>query len=305
MNKYVTLIGLGAVGAPLANLLYHTYKNDFALLSSEDFLPTLKNLYINGVAFEPNIYCRREQLKKKIGIVFICVKNYQIEAVSCLLKELIDDETVIVPLQNGVYSFEFFLSKFPNNVILEGFAQGPNTIVTENIYTYQKPGSFHIGSSTVAWKVSAKNAVDVMKEAKVDSYYEEDIQHQVWKKLMLNVAGNAITALTGIDYCLFAKSNDTQELCRNVMEEFSLVAGAVGISITNKDIDDIINYFLSFKVSKKTSMLEDVTHLRQTENDFIAGYISKLAQKNGIKVPHIDTLYYLMKIKENVYLKKI
>ena len=52
-------------------------------------------------------------------------------------------------------------------------------------------------------------------------------------------------------------------------------------------------------------MLEDVTNCRPTENDFIAGYISKLAAKKGISVPHIDTLYNLVKIKENVYLKRI
>ena len=144
-----------------------------------------------------------------------------------------------------------------------------------------------------------------MAEAGVNSVYSDNIKYEVWKKLMLNVAGNAITALTGVDYCMFAKSLETQYLCRTVMGEFVTVARAIGIELTEKDIEDTINYFLSFKVSKKTSMLEDVTNCRPTENDFIAGYVSKLAQKKGINVPHIDTLYYLVKIKEDVYLKRI
>ena len=305
MDKYVSLIGLGAVGAPLADLLFKKYGKNFILLSSKNFLLTLNDLYINGSGFNPKVVYKKEQLKKKIGVVFICVKNYQIEAIADLLNKLIDDETIIVPLQNGVYSFDFFRKQFPLNVVLEGFAQGPNTIVMKNIYIYQKPGSFHIGSSNMGWQRKAIETVELMNAAGIESSYSEDIKHEVWKKLMLNVAGNAITALTGIDYCMFAKSIETQQLCRNVMSEFSIVANALGITITNKDIDDTIDYYLSFKVSKKTSMLEDVTNCRPTENDFIAGYISKLALKLGVNVPHIDTLYNLVKIKEDVYLKKI
>lgn len=305
MDSYISLVGLGAVGAPLADILYKKYAEDFILLSSENFLSTLENLYINGQKFDPQIVHKKEQLEKRIGVVFICVKNYQIEAIADLLSNLIDDKTVIVPLQNGVYSFDFFKDRFPNNVVLEGFAQGPNTTVMKNIYIYQKPGMFRIGSDFDEWKSPAKNVVGIMSEAGVNSIYSDRIKYEVWKKLMLNVAGNAITALTGIDYCMFEKSPETQNLCRAVMGEFASVARSIGIELSEKDIEDTIEYFLSFKVSKKTSMLEDVTNCRPTENDFIAGYISKLAAKKGISVPHIDTLYNLVKIKENVYLKRI
>ena len=44
-------------------------------------------------------------------------------------------------------------------------------------------------------------------------------------------------------------------------------------------------------------------HKRETENEFIAGYISGLASELGIYTPNIDMLYYLVKIKESVYLK--
>ena len=199
----------------------------------------------------------------------------------------------------------YFKKSFPNNIVLEGFAQGPNTSIIKNVFIYQKPGTFHIGSSNNEWKVFAKQIVNKMALASVNSFYDEDIRRKVWIKLMLNVAGNAITALTGIDYCMFEKSSETQFLCKKTMNEFRMVANAFGVNIIDKDIEDTIDYFLSFKVSKKTSMLEDVANLRPTENDYIAGYICRLAKDLSIDVPHIETLYNLIKIKENVYLKKI
>lgn len=305
MEKYITLIGLGAVGAPLADLLHQEYGDDFALLSSDDFLRTLENLYMNGKEFCPKVYTKKEQLAKKIGVVFVCVKNYQLEPIVDLLHGLIDDETVIFPLQNGVYSFDYFRKQFPDNIVLEGFAQGPNTIVMKNIYVYQKPGLFHIGSSNPQWKNRAIMVRDLLSHANVNCYYDDNIQYEVWKKLMLNVAGNAITALTEIDYCMFENSPEAQELCRRVMKEYIKVAELKGVKLTERDVEEIIKYYLSFKVSKHTSMLEDVLNKRPTENEFIAGYISKLAHEHNVEVPSIDMLYYLMKIKEQVYLRRI
>lgn len=304
-EKYITLVGLGAVGAPLAHNLWKEYGDEFALLSSEDFLWTLDNLYMNGDRFNPKIFSKPEQLDKKIGIVFICVKNYHVEGIAEFLETMVDEDTIIVPLQNGVYSYDYFSKMFPKNFILEGFAQGPNTQVLKNVYVYQKPGVFHIGTSDLSKKEKGLTAYKIMKDAGVDCHYDDNIKHEVWKKLMLNTAGNAITALTGIDYCMFDKSPEVQDLCRRTMMEYATVAKCKGLDLTENDIEDIMKYYLSFTVSKHTSMLEDVINKRRTENEYIAGYIYRLAEENGIEVPNIKMLYELVRVKEQVYLEKI
>lgn len=304
-QRYISLVGLGAVGSPLAHLLWKKYGEAFALISSEDFLPTLKDIYINGEAFTPKIVSKPSDLDKKLGIVFICVKNYHIEKIAALLHTLVDEETIIVPLQNGVYSFDYFSGQFPNNFILEGFAQGPNTQVLKNIYVYQKPGTFHIGTSCAEKRELGKFTFNIMKDAGIECYYDDNIKHEVWKKLMLNTAGNAITALTGIDYCMFEQSKEVQDLCRSTMKEYIKVAAYKGLKLTNEDIEDVMKYYLSFTVSKHTSMLEDVINKRKTENEYIAGYIYRIAKENDIEVPNIKMLYELIKIKEQVYLDKI
>lgn len=308
MDKYVALIGLGVVGSPLANSLFKAYDKDFILLSSEDFLHTLvdDNIYINGELFNPRIVSKKTQLDRPIGTLFICVKNYHVAKTIEFLKTIIDEETTIVPLQNGVYSYDLFCKHFPNNLVLEGFAQGPNTqIIGGNSFVYQKPGLFHIGTSNQNRWNKAEKVFFIMKDAGVEVYLDKDIRKQVWKKMMLNVAGNAVTALTDLDYCMLIKSKEAQLICRRAMEEFILVAKTKNIELSYSDIEDVFDYFFSFKVSKKTSMLEDVTKKRPTENDFLAGYIRNLAIDEGISTPYINSLYCLIKTKEDVYLNKL
>ena len=305
MDGYIALIGLGAVGVPIANLLFKKYGNDFILLSSKDFLYTLtdKDIYINNELFQPEVMSEISQLKKNISLVIVTVKNYHIASTCDFLKTMIDKNTVILPLQNGVYSFDYLKKMFPNNVILEGFAKGPNTIITRNGFEYQRTGELHIGATKEYNKQFALNVWQILDNAGMNSYYDENIRREVWKKLMLNVAGNAITAITEMDYCDFKNSPEVQKLCRRTMNEYIIVANKNGIELNESDIEDVIKYYLSFKVSKHTSMLEDVLNKRKTENEYIAGYISRLAEKLCLSTPNIDMLYNLVKIKESVYLK--
>ena len=80
-----------------------------------------------------------------------------------------------------------------------------------------------------------------------------------------------MTALTGADYSNFKDSPALQNICRKAMEEFLHVSEAEGIRLTNNDIQDILDYYTTYKGSKRTSMLEDVINHRKTENEYLAG----------------------------------
>lgn len=307
-NKgYVALIGLGAIGSPLAHLLYQQYKDDFVLLSDEVIAKDLKKrpLYINGQSFSPRIVTPDEKLDRPIDIVFICVKNYSLLSALETIRPLISAQTVILPLQNGVYSYNFFRKNCPQNIILEGYAQGPNTRLFENNIVYQNPGVYHIGKNSKDYKDCAQDVYSLLVEAKVPCVLDDDIRHSIWKKMMLNVAGNALTALTELDYMMFKNSPDAQRVCHLIMDEYVQVAKCEDITITQDDIEEIMNYFVSYKESKHTSMLEDVLNKRETENEYIAGYIYTLAKEHGIATPYTEMLYTLMKVKEQVYLGKL
>lgn len=303
--KTVGLIGLGAVGVPLAEHLYKAFGNHFYILADQKHAIPLRNnhWFINGAPFAPHIVSDRSELQEELDVVFVCVKNYSIASVATYLKQIISAHTVILPLQNGVYSHEYFAGEFPEHVILEGFAQGPNTKVIDTDFVYQNPGVYHMGSSNPAYAEYAEAVHHILQNSGIHCYYDQDIQKQIWKKLMLNVAGNALTAITGMNYSMFRHVPEAQTLCLAVMHEFVHVAEKKGISIREDDMQSVMQYFTTYEEPKRTSMLEDVLAKRKTENEYIAGYIYHLACDYQMEVPNIQMLYFLMKIKEKVYLK--
>lgn len=301
----ISLIGLGAIGVPIAHKLYQTYADRFSLILSG----TRRNRFessetrINGQRFLPCVISSREELNEALDLLIVCVKNYDLESALADIIRVVTPDTIILPLQNGIYAYEFFKKNFPNHVVLEGYVQGPNTYWEKRNYYYQNAGTMHIGSSNPLFQEGAEKAYTQLVNAGIDVYLEKDIQHMVWKKWMLNVAGNSVTALTGADYSMFKYYSDLQQICISAMEEFLQVAEAEHVSLDKKDVQDVIEYYVSYNGSKKTSMLMDVLNERKTENDYLAGMLLKLAERHGLNLPVIQTLYCLMEAKERVYME--
>ena len=306
MNKAdirsVVLIGLGVTGSPIAHKMSNFYGEDFALLADGKIRDELERAryHINGEPFSPTIISNFKEWQKHVDVLIVCVKNYDLgTAIECI-KSCIDEKTIIIPLQNGIYSHKLFKQTFPNNFILEGYVQGPNTQIRSNNITYLNPGVIHIGSSLN--QEYALEVFEVFEKAGCPIVLEKEIKHMVWKKWMLNVAGNSVTALTEADYDMFKEIDGLEKICRKAMREFEQIAICEGVKITSEDMDDVIEYYMSYTGSKKTSMLEDFMNRRRTENDYLAGYAAELAKKHGISAPIIETLYYLVDVKEKIYL---
>lgn len=303
LNGPVALIGLGVIGIPIAHKLSKAYKDQFAIVASGERKERLKkaNLEVNGEKFIPRIVSHSNELDP-LELLIVCVKNYSLETALEDIKNVVCDKTIILPLQNGIYAYDFFSKEFPNNIILQGYLQGPNTEKNGSVMRYTNSGSMHIGDQANSVLDVAAKVYAYLSMAGIEVHLEQDIKKMVWKKMMLNVAGNSVTALTNADYGNFKYSLDLQNICREVMLEFLKVAKAENIDLSESDIDEIIEYYVSYHGGKKTSMLEDVRNHRRTENEYLSGTICQLAEKHAIEVPRIQTLYLLIKIKEALYL---
>ena len=301
MQKNIGLIGLGAIGTPIADKLNQYAPDNFYLIASGAIKKNLEasNMFINDVAFHPNIVSGKSETEAGLDLFIICVKNYDLDNSLSDFQNAISEKTIILPLQNGLYSYDFFSKQFPDNVVLQGFVKGPNTTIDGAHMYYQNPGEMYIGSDI--YKQQAQDVYKYLKIAGVSVYFEEDINRKIWKKWMLNVAGNSVTALTEADYSIFKEFPNIQTLCTRTMKEFQKVANAEGVDLSEKDIQDVIDYYVHYNGNKKTSMLVDVLNKRKTENEYLAGHIIHMAEKHGIEVPIIQTLYYLLTLKEAVY----
>jgi 2-dehydropantoate 2-reductase len=115
------------------------------------------------------------------------------------------------------------------------------------------------------------------------------IRHEIWVKLLGNVAFNPISVLTRATLAQMARDPEVAALARNIMHEVESVARALGLELP-VTIDQRMAG-ASAVGEHKTSMLQDLDAGRPMELEAIVGAVVELGERLNLPMPHTRTVY--------------
>jgi 2-dehydropantoate 2-reductase len=115
------------------------------------------------------------------------------------------------------------------------------------------------------------------------------IRHELWLKLLGNVALNPIAALTGATLGEIGADSAALALARAVMAEADAVARGLEIEVSI-GVDRRLSAAVGVG-SHKASMLQDVEAGRPLEVEALLGSVVELGGLLGVPVPRLQTLY--------------
>jgi 2-dehydropantoate 2-reductase len=114
-------------------------------------------------------------------------------------------------------------------------------------------------------------------------------RHEIWVKLLGNVAFNPISAITGGTLEQLVRHSETAALVREIMAETEAVAARLGIELSIS-IDQRMAG--AEKVgAHKTSMLQDYEAGRPMELDAVVGAVIELGNRLGVPTPATRAMY--------------
>ena len=302
-NIRVSIIGAGCVGSVIAERLLKQ-NIDLSIIALGKRREKLKSegLNVNGVKYDIRI---AEESDPAPDLLFVCVKNYDLEQSLDDIKNYIDSHTIILPLLNGVTPTPIIQDKYPDNHVLYGYIQKIDAYRDGNEYKYNIAGDIHFGDAINEGNNSTLILIkEMLSKSGFGAFIDKDMIRGIWKKWMLNVGANQVSALIDANYLQFAQIPEIEQVLRLAMQELMILAGYEGVNISTVDISDIIQYLTTYQFPKKTSMLQDIEARRKTEVDYISGYIIELSEKWNYPCPVNLTMYYLIKSKESAYLNK-
>ncbi len=130
-----------------------------------------------------------------------------------------------------------------------------------------------------------------------------DLRPAQWSKLIFNATVNAVAALTGLPhdhhFAAEERPSDLGHLVHALVDEGKAVAAAAGIELHEDPWE--MNVLATKRGSAHyPSMLEDVEARRPTEIELITGSLIREAERLGVPVPLHQTLYRLIKAKEDI-----
>lgn len=300
----IAIIGAGCVGSVLAEHFIKNKENTVSLIAFGDRAAKLEKngIKVNGVVYHIPVF---DINKPKPDLVFVCVKNYDLYQACEDLQKCVDNNTIILPLLNSVSPTPTLQEFFPNNRVLYGYISKIDAHEEDGGYRYNIAGEVHFGYKTNKEIQPEIDAIrKMMEDSSINCSVDVDMLHGIWKKWMLNVGANQISALTEANYLQFAQIPEIEKVLRLAMQELLMIACYEKVNLGTNDITELIEYLTTYPYPKQTSMLQDILAKRKTEIDYISGDIVRLSNKWNCPCPVNLTMFYLIKSKEKAYLIK-
>lgn len=302
--KKVGLIGLGAIGAPLAIPLNDFLKDDFYIIANGQRKERLeKGVLINNKTYHFHIL--KPHTPIKLDLIIICTKFNQFNNAINDIYDFVDNHTKIIPFLNGISAEETLANIFGQEKILYGFTRVA-AMNENNHITYKHSGCYYFGhpqNNPILNDV--KEISDLFNNAGIKHLVPEDMLADKWFKFMCNVGENQVSAILDIPFGAWNASDHANILREAAGNEVYMIAKAKGIDIKQAWIDKQRYALNKVPYHNNCSMVQDLHAKRQTEVDMFALEVMRLGKELKIPTPINEMLYHMIKVLEEKNNKKI
>jgi len=312
------VVGAGAIGAFLGAMLSRAGE-DVALIARGAHLRAMQEhgVRVRGEIGEFKVHPKATDDTAAIGpvdVVLLTLKAHSLTAMAPRLAPLIADNTCVVSAQNGFPWWYFYRhggewegthletvdpggaigrNVDPSRII--GCVVYPSTNIVEPGIVWHREGTrFAIGEPDGSKTERCRKIAEAFIRAGLRCPIRANIRHDLWVKLMGNVAYNPISALTRATLIEIVQCPETRQLAAAIMTEAESVARRLGIEM-GVTIEQRLEG--AQKVGRhKTSMLQDIESGRPTELEAIVGAVVELGDKMGLPLPNTKAVYACMKL---------
>ncbi|MFM2590800.1 2-dehydropantoate 2-reductase [Vibrio sp. TBV020] len=234
-----------------------------------------------------------EQAIQNADLLLVTLKAPQVKAALSELQPLINKETIIVLMHNGMGTAEIVSALFVDNpLVLATTTHGAYRKSPQNVL-HTGLGNTELGGYNSAGK-RCDFLADVFQHALPEVIWNPTILTALWNKLAINCAINPLTAIHQITNGELAQPEFQSQLS-DVIQEVSLTIQAEGIHISEAQLTQSVKTVIEATAKNLSSMQQDIVHQRQSEIDFITGYLIKKAQSHNIATPMNLSLFNAVK----------
>jgi 2-dehydropantoate 2-reductase len=250
-------------------------------------------------------------------VIILGVKAHALTQLAPQVRPLIGENTTVVSTQNGIpwWYFQIASDEFaglplervdPGGVI--GASIDPRRVIGSLVYLgaeIVEPGVIRhtegsrisLGEPDGSRSERCRAVADALIQSGLRCPVTARIRHEIWVKLLGNVAFNPISALTRATLAQMARDPGVRLVVSNIMTEVAAVANRLGVDLPISIEQRIAG---AEKVGEhKTSMLQDLEANRPMELEPVVGAVVELGERLGIEMPHTRTVYACAKLLQS------
>ncbi|MCO5129584.1 MAG: 2-dehydropantoate 2-reductase [Xanthobacteraceae bacterium] len=292
----VAVMGAGAVGCYFGAMLAR-HGHDVVLIGRPAHVEAIRDT--GGVRLDSKAFAGVVPLAATTepdgvadaDVVLFCVKSGDTESAGRAMAPFLKDAATVLSLQNGVDNPARLQPLLRQSVVAAAVyvateMAGPGHVI------HHGRGDLVIGVSADSEAIAAQ-----LSAAAIPIRVSDRVVDQLWAKLVVNCAYNALSAVAQLPYGRLFDVEGVREVMRNVVEECAAVAGPLGVALPN-DIYASVVALVTSMPNQYSSTAQDVARGRPSEIDFLNGYVVRKGAELNIPTPVNLTLLCMVKLKE-------
>lgn len=291
----IAIIGMGGVGGYFGGKLAKAYvpsgEHEVFFVARGDHLAKIKE---NGLIVRaddgdftahPTLATDRPAETGKVDFVLFCVKSYDFEEAARGIGGIVDEDTFILPLQNGVDKRSRMAKALGKGVALDGCVYMAAHIESPGVVLQAGGARKLVFGREPQDLPRLKELLELLTGAGINAELAEDIRLPVWSKYIMICSMAAATSFYEEPVGVILESSEKRNFLEGLIREIEKVAREMGVNYPKDIFNTTMEIITSFPYGTKTSMQRDFELGKRTELETFSGSILRLGKELGVDTP--------------------
>jgi 2-dehydropantoate 2-reductase len=248
------------------------------------------------------VRARAEEDTRRVGevdVVLVTVKAYDNATALPLIPPMMGAETTVLTIQNGVDSPSEVATVVGETPVLGGTTYIATAIaapgVIEQTGTHRRIVFGEVFGDLPRETDRVRRIHEALAGADIQAETTADGRVPIWEKFIFLVALAGFTGATRLPIGPVWSDPFIRARFLDGCREIERLARAEGVDVTTERIAQIERYVASIPGTMRSSLLIDLAQGRRIEVEALLGSVVRRAERLGVPVPIIATLYAVLK----------
>jgi 2-dehydropantoate 2-reductase len=228
----------------------------------------------------------------KVDVVLVTVKAWQIPSAIGGLAPMLNHDTAVIPLENGMTAPDEIARLLGKEYALGGLCGIVSYVVEPgHIRHAAVDPQVMFGELDNARSARAIRICEVFNGAAIHAEVPPDIHRSMWTKFLFIAPYSAIGATTRVPIGIWRSMPETRQLAMTAVREVLAVAVAHGVTLADDAFQKTLERYDGLAADATPSLQRDVMEGKPSELEAQVGAVVRMGSEAGVPTPVFDTLY--------------
>ena len=260
---------------------------------------------VNGdFSFQPKLITKEDRTAP-FDVILFSTKAYHLNEAMQDLKPFVGENTVIIPLLNGIAHVSLLQKEFGEEKVIGGLCFIETTLNDEGeIVQTSAANRLVFGEMKSQHAEKIKHISKAFAGTKSSFVLSENVTQDMWHKYLFITVMSGVTTLMRAPIGPIRESEGGHDFIRNLFEECVQIMRCIGAPVKDDITEEHMKTIDKISYNMKSSMQRDMEKDSSIEGEHLQGYLLDIAKQFSIEVPLLGAVYQNLKVYEEMTFNK-